>query len=1280
MLKRIARNFKKLMVFILIVTMVTPSVVLSAEMESLWDTLPEIEPYYIDLTQIPTREISYSITEEQLINLADIDIYDGLDQAAINEILREQENAWLQDPSVQEALGFYALVNSSASYSSLPEDDRHLILRQLGIPEDSFRVANELLLIMERDNFTLARSVDLLVVLASGFFSYDEAKILVQNIPYTIERNTEMMRFEQFTQGFDIPAEVAARRAFADVRYFLTDSTDLQYSFIETAQMAVGYYYVYVWEEYEEYPEWDVPEIEMLPPDIEELPEEEYEHLPEPEADPPTGEAEYIPEFEVYIPEFEALFESIQFAYFEDEQPDAYFPEELYPEPDEFPTEDNDPPTEEDPPQVQQPPAQRPTRPSRPTANRRSGIGRDNAVRTRPWINRSQETPEYLAARAAISDAFTNEHAFNIAHQMLLDNRGVAEIEAAFAIGAALQVEPETFMLPPDMYRAESAMMFAEDDSRDYFAVASAAAFAFEYTIPPLTPTPQPPTPPNAVQDMPPAMAYPFDVQQVMREIGADAEEIEYLVEYGLEVMGLGIAPTSAPTLPTHDDIVNNPFGLHFNANESVNLNTGAAEFRTNVLSLPGRGGFGFNLDLVYNSADADLARMGAVATFHPIFCIGCMWILMLPFCTCVWPPYIVALLDIVEERRSPHGLGAGWKFDLPYIYGSMLYVPGRGSFALNGNHIVDYTLQDMRLFDDASFVSGSRRSTRRLTFHDGTSYFFYTPSESVRSHIIGMRDRFGNTVYFHYTGNFNNQLLLDRVIDSNGNSINFQWQHIGNNTTLTIVGPDNCNYIIRMSRRHVSLHGTHVHRGLFGLDSIQNQVGEVTSFTYDVSPFYFSWSFKTPNTRNYALLLRQVNYPSGAQLRFTYGWRMTNLGQEGSRQSYVVTSRELFSNSRAYQRTTFSYAGDPTAFPQWVVRPPANHVYSATVTQNTGLRTVYTFNNHHLNTIQRTYNAGNVLLSDQRITYNNDRLPANITLTEHSGGFSRTTTHRLYYNWYGQVTTAVSPLAMSSNHARYTTTTTYDNRFGLPTTTTFMSDANTTVRTVNRLSGDGRSIAGTDIYENNVRRSRTDFLHDAHGNVTEIREFPNVNANDFITTQITYNSGTMPSAIRTINVRDANGALLGGNGIVERRFTYDRMWRVLSETDPNGYVTSWQYDRLGRVTRVTHPNGGFETYTYNDQQNTLTHRTVLGATYTYRYDGLGNLLTITDPNGMVILQNIYDNRMRLRETHNAQGITSSQRTTFHYDIFDRVVETRRLNPATGGVVFRELNCVLRYK
>jgi len=67
-----------------------------------------------------------------------------------------------------------------------------------------------------------------------------------------------------------------------------------------------------------------------------------------------------------------------------------------------------------------------------------------------------------------------------------------------------------------------------------------------------------------------------------------------------LDASTFGFAPTSA----THDDVIMNPFDLRLNSDETVVLNTGAMVFRQNILNLPGRGGFGFNLDLVYNSSN----------------------------------------------------------------------------------------------------------------------------------------------------------------------------------------------------------------------------------------------------------------------------------------------------------------------------------------------------------------------------------------------------------------------------------------------------------------------------------------------------------------------------------------------------------------------------------------------------------------------------------------------------------------------------------------------------
>lgn len=118
-----------------------------------------------------------------------------------------------------------------------------------------------------------------------------------------------------------------------------------------------------------------------------------------------------------------------------------------------------------------------------------------------------------LASPAAISAALPAENNFYVAMQMFLDNRGMNEIEAAFAIEAALCHDGEI-------------VCFADDD---------------------------------------------------------------------MEITGFGITPMM--DTPTPDSIIYNPFALGFNANESVCLNTGASRYRVNILNIPGRGGFGFNLD-----------------------------------------------------------------------------------------------------------------------------------------------------------------------------------------------------------------------------------------------------------------------------------------------------------------------------------------------------------------------------------------------------------------------------------------------------------------------------------------------------------------------------------------------------------------------------------------------------------------------------------------------------------------------------------------------------------
>jgi len=382
----------------------------------------------------------------------------------------------------------------------------------------------------------------------------------------------------------------------------------------------------------------------------------------------------------------------------------------------------------------------------------------------------------------------------------------------------------------------------------------------------------------------------------------------------------------------------------------------------------------------------------------------------------------------------------------------------------------------------------------------------------------------------------------------------------------------------------------------------------------------------------NHTLLLTKVTHPSGAALHYYYGYspHRLALGHGAWRYLWRVRARWLEYDGREYQRTTFEYYGDHVAF--------AN--YTTTVTDiYTGLRIRYLFmGGLNLNRRQRTYDTNvspPALLSEKYFYYNNN-LPRLTRLTEHRAGMSpRVTIQHFEHDRYGNLTRVLSPLAHGDrNLLEHWTDFEYNTggtlRYGLLTRRTYRPDAYTTIEERNRMGLWNRNISGTDVYENGVRVSRRHFWHhETYGNMTRMREFPEMNNYDvFIETQITYASWTMPSLIREINVRDADGNLVGGDGNIDRTFTYDAMWRVISATDPNGYVTRWEYDAIGRITRIDFPNGGFVTYEYNDQTNTVRHTTVLGATYIYRYDGFGNLRTVTAPDGTVIVTNIYDTQV----------------------------------------------------
>ena len=1295
MSKRVSYWTKKAISLMLIVVMSVPSVALGTDLrnneELAWQQLSEIQPldpFAIVLPEIEDEDYGERRLNDLLSRISDFHSFTAEEQFLIEEYLGTHEDLLAErDPEYLEVVlqrqfderprcenvlleeAFHELLRSGLRYADLSADDRNLLYSRLFIAEEALEITSALFNQMASEGYTLAESAELVQMMSGGLLNYTDAQILLRTIPDDQERRIEIEHWERFSQLFDIADYANERRLVnhpfvsmngfedwdhdrytgrfhgaRDISIFLETTEREAYSFIDSARRIEG-------ERLNLSPEAWLPDLDLwadqdtqrpglpeleLHPDWERLPESE--RLPEAEVQLPVSpsedesltnvnesltdtDEEQANEASLSETEWHVQRKSEQENYllspsYEDYplDDDGYPSKDEYPRDEEYPLEEDDedysgyplnrPPVDENIPPVREP------HPPLQEENQRIGIGVDQAIRTRRWNNPDLKTYECWETSRSIFSAFTSQQAFHEAQRMLLSGMRTSEIETSFALGAALQVEPSRALIEAD----QAIITMNGMDAMGNMNISTMRSMNME----------------TVDMDF---------IGDMIMDINCSMNNIRYeIIHYGHAIIHYGFSTmTFQQSTPTHGDIIANPFNMHFNANESVTLNTGASVFRTNITSHPGRGGFGFNLDLVYDSSQADIRR----ATINN---------------------------SATQPRHDLFGLGVGWRFDLPSIVDNVLYLPNIGSFPINGNQIVGRTLQDMVLTTNNTFVNGGLTSTRRLRFHNGIHYYFSGP------HIIGMVDRFGNTIRFtwSYIQEFQNPPSANRRVLTGISDTSFEtlvgirYNVLASSRSITVTDQGGGVFTINMSP--IPNHND------FRVDSIRNQVNATTTFTYTVETSRFSLSSKTPSIANHSLILRQVNYPAGGGLRFNYDRTTINLGASGSREIWRVSSREFFIGNRIYLRTNFRYYGDHTAFPQPAV--PADHIHHTVVSQNNIIKTNYSFNHRHLNTSQRTYSySPHLLLSVKTIVYNNDRLPTSIALTEHRGSLSRTTHRQFVYNQFGQITSAVSPLGEGINNPNFTTTTTYDNgfgRFGLPLVTTTRPNAQTTVREQNVPCCCGRRIVRTYVYENTVRRSRTDFLHDTYGNITEIREFPNARGSAFITTQIVYNSGTMPRVIRTTGVRDAdNNLAMPGSGVVERSFTYDAMWRVRTETDPSGYITSMQYDRIGRITRIDFPDGGFVTYAYNDQQSTVTHRTVLGATYTYRYDPFGNLLTIT-VGGVIILTNEYDNRMRISDTRNARGIASSQHTQFRYDIFDRVTDVRRLD-AQGRVLAQEI-------
>ncbi|WP_341208313.1 LysM peptidoglycan-binding domain-containing protein [uncultured Sphingomonas sp.] len=318
--------------------------------------------------------------------------------------------------------------------------------------------------------------------------------------------------------------------------------------------------------------------------------------------------------------------------------------------------------------------------------------------------------------------------------------------------------------------------------------------------------------------------------------------------------------------------------------------------------------------------------------------------------------------------------------------------------------------------------------------------------------------------------------------------------------------------------------------------------------------------------------------------------------------------------------------------------------------------------------------------------------------------GTSAQTVRQTSYNAFGDVLTETDPLGRSTAYA-------YDRRGQLQSRTdangglvsylynafgeqTAIIDARGNP-TFSNYNNDGQLVATLDP-ENYV----TNYTYNPFGEVATVTR----RANKAVERQYAPGETPAPTAF--------NVAASTADAVTS--FGYDRLGRVTTTTDAEGFVETTLYNAFGQAQKFTNKLGGGTDYVY-DRRGLLTAEYVIAPVYNaageqtatgyyahqYRYDARGNRIRDTEAAGLPeqrVTNYVYDSGDRLISksgsavgvglpgqttvviptetyTYDARGNRTSitdavgARTQFYYDKLDRVTAELRTFGATGNYI-----------
>ena len=516
------------------------------------------------------------------------------------------------------------------------------------------------------------------------------------------------------------------------------------------------------------------------------------------------------------------------------------------------------------------------------------------------------------------------------------------------------------------------------------------------------------------------------------------------------------------------------------------------------------------------------------------------------------------------------------------------------------------------------------------MTLRTGTVLIFqpHTPNQ-----LIGMRDRFGNTVTINRVGD-----LISQIVSPHGRTMTFAYD---SQKRITQVN-DNAG---RTVRYQYDTSGR--------LWKVTDPVGNVEQYGYDTANRMTSVTDRrghvmVTNVYDANGRVQQQTLADGAVWQFSYQLDAAgNVIQTNITDPRGFVEREKF-NADGYMTEQTLALGQPEQRTTTYVREPTTNLL-VSITDHLGRVTRYEHDYRgNTTSVTRLFGTPNAVTA----TFEYDPLYGQLV------SYTDPLNHKTTFNHdpKGNLSSIVDPL----NHV---VSATYDSEGNVSSVTNplghttqlqydlgdLASITNPLGRTmsmfmdqVGRPTGYGDAAARSEQVTFDAADRVTRFVN-ALGQATVATYDENGNQRTLTDPR------NLASHSYTYDVRDRLHVYTDPLGATET-YEYDGMGNVLSKTDRKGQVTSFTYDPLNRVRTITYADSSTNTITWDDANRKVIVVDSVNGTITRTFDDLGRLTREAGPEGQVDYQ--YDAAGRRRQMTIA-GVATP--ITYDYDDANRL-------------------------